>query len=297
MTLHNTGTRQRRASTADGFLQPLQGGARPAQRGSLHDVANGVLTAAARFWFGVAVIGQLLFVYYVASFYGGAIAQGNLAKWNKVLPQGYVPGDSLGNVAIGMHVLAAIAITAGGALQLVPQVRSRAPAFHRWNGRIYVLLAVASSIVGLYMVWVRGSVGGLVQHIGISVDAVLIVFCAGMAVRHARARNMAIHRRWALRLFMVVSAVWFFRVGLMFWIFLNKGPVGFDPDTFQGPFLNFLSFAQYLLPLAVLELYLRAQDRGGVIGRMAMATGLLALTIAMGIGIFAAAMFLWLPHT
>jgi uncharacterized membrane protein len=263
---------------------------------SLQDFADAALKWAARFWFGVAVIGQLLFVVYVAAFYGGAVVHGNLAQWNKVVPHAYVTGDTAGNAAIGMHVLVAIIITVGGALQLVPQVRRRAPSFHRWNGRIYVLLAVASSIIGLYMVWVRGSAGGLVQHIGISGDAVLIMLCAAMAVRHARARNVGLHRRWALRLFMVVSAVWFFRVGIMFWIFVNKGPVGFDPATFQGPFLNCLSFAQYLLPLAVLELYLRAQDRGSVICLIAMATGLLALTVAMSVGIFAAAMILWLPH-
>ena len=50
------------------------------------------------------------------------------------------------------------------------------------------------------------------------------------------------------------------------------------------------------LPLAVLEIYLRTQDRAGAPGRLAMATGLLVLTIAMGIGIFAAFMGMWLPR-
>lgn len=272
------------------------GSAAPSGRRSLQGFANAALESAARLWFAVAVIGQLLFAYYVAAFYGSAVVHANLAQWNKVVPYAYVPGATMGNAAIGMHVLAAVIVTVGGALQLVPQVRHRAPSFHRWNGRIYVMLSVASSIVGLYMVWVRGSVGGLVQHVGISVDAVLIMLCAAMAVRHARAGNLGVHRRWALRLFMVVSAVWFFRVGIMFWIFINKRPVGFDPATFQGPFLNFLTFAQYLVPLTVLELYLRTQKRGSAIGRLAMATGLLLLTVAMGTGIFAAAVIMWLPH-
>jgi hypothetical protein len=29
-----------------------------------------------------------------------------------------------------------------------------------------------------------------------------------------------------------------------------QGPAGFDPETFKGLFINFLSFADYLLPLA-----------------------------------------------
>jgi hypothetical protein len=95
---------------------------------------------------------------------------------------------------------------------------------------------------------------------------------------------------------MVVNGVWFFRVGLMFWIAVNQGPVGFDPKTFTGPFLSFLSFADYLLPLAVLEIYLRTKDRAGVAGRFAMATVLFVLTLAMATGIVVATMGMWLPR-
>jgi hypothetical protein len=82
----------------------------------------------------------------------------------------------------------------------------------------------------------------------------------------------------------------------MLWLIVYQIPAGFDPKVFQGPFFNFLSFAQYLLPLAVLELYLRTQDRAGAPGRFAMAAGLFVLTIATGIGIFGATTRLWLPH-
>jgi uncharacterized membrane protein len=265
-------------------------------RRSWDDLASGALTASARLWFGAAVAGQLLFAVYVLVFYGGAVANGNLALWNKVLPRGYVPGDTLGNLAVGAHMLMAVIITLAGALQLVPQLRVRAPRFHRWNGRVYVLLAVIASLIGLYMVWVRGSLGSFTQHLAISLNAVLIMLCAFMAVRHARARDLGAHRRWALRLFLVVSGVWFFRVGLTFWILVNKGPVGFDPVTFQGPFLVLLTFAQTLVPLAVLQLYLRAQRHASAALRLATAAGIAALTVAMGVGIFAAALMLWLPH-
>jgi len=68
---------------------------------------------------------------------------------------------------------------------------------------------------------------------------------------------------------------------------INRGPVGFDPRTFQGPFLEFLSFAQYLLPLAVLELYLFAQSRGSPAIRYMTAATLMVLTAAVAVGIFA----------
>ena len=262
----------------------------------LAKISGMVLKASATLWFAVAVIGQLLFAWYVAALYGGAVLRGDPARWNSVAPHAHVPGDTAGNAAFGLHMLLAVVITVGGALQLIPQVRSRAPRFHRWNGRVYVLLAAVASLTGLYMVWVRGTVGDLAQHLGVSLNGVLILLCAAMAVRHARARNFARHRAWALRLFLVVSGVWFFRVGLMFWIFVNQGPAGFDPKTFTGPFLTFLSFAQFLLPLAVLQLYLRARDGGGAAARFAVAAGMAVLTAAMGLGIFAAAIIMWLPR-
>ncbi len=259
-------------------------------------LANKSLSLAAQFWFLVAVTGQLIFVYYIAAFYGGAAIAGDFAAWNKVLPRGYVAGETMGNVVLGSHLFLALIITICGPLQLIPQVRARAPIFHRWNGRIYLTMAVLAGLGGLITGLTRGSVGSTVQHIGIGVNALLIVLCAYMTLRYALARQFAIQRRWALRLFLVVSGVWFFRVGLMFWIIANQGPVGFDPNTFEGPFLNFLSFAQYLIPLAVLQLYFYAKDRVGTTGKYVITATLVALTLAMGVGIFGATMFLWLPR-
>jgi hypothetical protein len=94
----------------------------------------------------------------------------------------------------------------------------------------------------------------------------------------------------------VASGVWFFRVGLMLWLFIHKAPVGFDPETFRGPFLTFLGFAQYLLPLAVLEIYFWARDRAGALVKSITAGGVFVLTVAMGVGIFTATMGMWLPR-
>jgi len=258
--------------------------------------ANKSLTLAAQFWFLVAVTGQLIFIYYVTAFYGGAAMAGDFAGWNKVLPRGYIAGETIGNVMLGMHLLLAVFITLAGPLQLIPQIRARAPKFHRWNGRIYLLTVVLGSIGGAIIVWTRGAIGSTFSHVGMTVNAAVILLCAYMALRHALARQFPIHRRWALRLFLAAGGVWFFRVGLMFWIIVNQGPAGFDPNTFEGPFLNFLSFAQYLVPLALLEMYFYAKDRAGTTGKYLMTITLVVLTLAMGVGIFGATMFMWLPR-
>lgn len=259
-------------------------------------MANKALKGSAIFWFLVAVIGQWIFAFYVAAFYGGSALHGNMDAWNKKIPHAYIAGDHVGNIAIAIHLFLAIIIMVGGPLQLIAKVRARFPRFHHWNGRIYMVAVVLTALFGLYMVWVKGSVGGFIQHLGISVAAVLIIIFAGLALRYAIARNIKTHRRWALRLFMVVNAVWFFRVGLMLWLMIFQAPVGFNPETFEGPLLNFLGVADYLIPLAVLELYFFAQTNAGAKGRMFVAISLIMLTLAMAVGIVGATMGLWLPY-
>jgi len=259
----------------------------------LDSLADGALKAAAGFWFVVAVIGQVVFGFATASFYGLTALRGDYHGWR--ITQGHVAGNMLGNSAVALHLIAAVIIMLAGAVQLVPQVRSCFPVFHRWNGRIYMLAALALSFAGVYMTW-RGSVGDTSQHIGGSLNAVLIWLFAGMALRYALARDFKTHRRWALRLFLVVSAAWFFRIVFFLSFVVFGGPVGFDPTTFRGPFISVMSFGQYLLPLAVLELYLRAQHRPGALRRMAMAAVLFVVTVAMGVGIFAVTMAFWVPE-
>ena len=260
----------------------------------LNSFADTALKTATRFWFAVAVLGQFVFAFAVASYYGSAAVRGNTHAW-KSITHGYVPGDTAGNFAVEMHLFSAVIVMLSGTLQLVPQIRSRFPAFHRWNGRAYLLTAFTVSLAGLYMTWIRGSVGDLSAHLGSTLNAVLIWLCAILALRFAMARDFKTHRRWALRLFIVVSASWFYRVMFFLILAIFKRPVGFDPSTFTGPLLTFMAFSQYLLPLAILEIYLRVQDRPGAFRRMATAAMLFVLTLGMAAGIFAVTMIIWIP--
>ena len=264
-------------------------------RSRLDGFAAKALRASAATWFVVAVVGQWLFAAYVAGYFGVTGLRGDWEVWAKSLPHGIVAGDPMGNLALVVHLALAFVITVGGPLQLAPQVRARFPAFHRWTGRVYMPTAFVIAASGLYMVWTRGVIGPLSNHLAISLNAVLIMVCAVLALRYALARDFAAHRRWALRLFLVVSGVWFFRVGLMFWIIANQGPVGVG-EHLDGPFALTLAYAQYLLPLAVLEVYLRVKAASGTGARLATAAALLVLTAAMGVGIAGAFAFMWLPR-
>lgn len=254
-----------------------------------------ILDSVVTIWFCLAVLGQWIFALYVLLFYGKSTVSGHSENWNKVLPNGYVSGDSIGNIVVGIHLLLAVIIIVGGPLQIIPKIREYAPTFHRWNGRIYIYTAFIISVSGLYMVWIRGSIGGLVQHISISINAILIMISAFYSTKYARVRNFKNHRIWAIRLFLVVNGVWFFRIGLFFWLTIHQKPVGFDPKIFEGPFLNFLTFSQYIIPLTVFELYLKAKNSSNKKLIYTTALLLFILTIIMGIGIFGASIAKWIP--
>ena len=256
------------------------------RRPALDAVADKALAGAARLWFVAALIGQWAFFYYILRFYGPSTASGDFEGWNRNrnLFTGYVAGDIAGNLFFAAHALLAGITSFGGVLQLVPQIRVRLPGFHRWNGRLFLGAALIVSGAGLYMVWVRGSVPNLLGGIATTLNAVLIIGFALIAWRLAWQRRIAAHRRWALRAYLVANAQWFTRIGFFAWLILMQGPVGLT-DDFDGPFNYVISFGCYLVPLAVLELYLRARDRAGPRGRLAMAAGLMAATLVMSIGI------------
>jgi hypothetical protein len=255
-----------------------------------------LLKFAAGLWFVIAALGQWMFAFYVIAFYGRATAAGNIAKWNEVMPHGFISGDLAGNLVVGVHLLLAAIIIICGPLQIIPQIRNYAPTFHRFCGRLYIFTAIILSSSGLIMVWTRGSVGGMSSHISISINAILIIVSAISAIRYAMEQDFKTHRIWALRLFLSVNGVWFFRVGLMFWLLINGGPVGFDPKTFEGPFLSILGFSQYIIPLIVLELYLRAKTGSNKTFSLVTAAILFIFTVITAIGVFAATMGMWLPR-
>jgi uncharacterized membrane protein len=184
----------------------------------------------------------------------------------------------------------AMIIMGVGPLQLIPQIRARFPALHRGLGRTYMLAAVTSSIAGLYLTWARPLVNPLSGDIGTSLGGVLVIIFAPIALRHAIARDIPRHRRWALRLFIVASDVWFVRVDAFLRSLLPGG------GEITGPMSDVWNIAKHLLPLAVLELYFRARDGSNARVRWGMVAGLFALTMLMGAGIAAVATRLWLPR-
>lgn len=247
-------------------------------------------------WFAVALVGQAAFIGFILIFYGVRTATGNFAGWNdKPLIDGYVAGDGTGNFVFIVHVLLAAAVTLGGLMQLIPALRRRFPRLHRWTGRVFLILAIVMALSGAWLTLVRGTWLSEISASAILGDAILILIFAGFAWRRALQRRFEAHRVWAMRAFMAVSGVWFLRVGLMGWVILNQGPVGMN-RTLSGPADIVLTFGSYLIPLAILEIYLAA----GRSRRTAPMTGAAVLvglaTLYTALGVFGTVVLMWAPY-
>jgi hypothetical protein len=120
-----------------------------------------------------------------------------------------------------------------------------------------------------------------------SLNAFLIIGSVALAWRAALTHDVAAHRRWALRAWLVANGQWFMRVGVFAMVVLDKQLV--------EPFFVAWGFGCTLAPLAVLELYLRTRDGAGPGGRFAMAGGLLMITALTGLGIVGVSLAMWLP--
>ena len=245
--------------------------------------------------FVVIFLGQFVFALYILGLYGISGLAGDFERWNTAAPHGYDKKDIVGNVFFGMHMALAAIITIGGPLQLIKRLRNRFRRLHRISGRIYITSAFLISLAGFYLVWVKGSVGGLVGSIFISFNGLLIFICAFYALRKAVNKQFAEHQKWAIRLFLVMSGVWFFRVLLMLWLTILKGPVSFDPVAFQGPALIFLYTLSYIVPILFAEYYFRTMKKSYT---EKIKLGILVIITIVGItiGSFSATMGLWLPN-
>jgi uncharacterized membrane protein len=243
------------------------------------------LRFAAGTWLVAMLLAQWAFFYYIAAFYGSATLEGDFEAWNRLIAFGrrpYVPGDTAGNVTFASHAFGAGIVALTGALQLVPQIRARFPRFHRWNGRIFLVTVLTLSLSGFYLVWVRDASPTTLDSLGTSLNGVLIVGFAIAAWRAIRRRDLPRHRAWAMRLYLVANAQWFLRVGV-FAYFVIARAVGHAP-TFADPFFAFWKFGCFLLPLALLQGYLLASQRGTATVRRTTAFVLVLGTLLMLVG-------------
>lgn len=209
--------------------------------------------------------------------------------------RGYKNGETFNNAILLLHVIPVMVISMSATLQLVPAIRNRYRKFHRWNGRLFLTVGFFGAISGLYMTWGIGSRLSDIGAIGVTLNGLLILPFVYFTWRTAVKKQFTLHRRLAVHVFILINGVWSVRLYLMSWYMINQGPYG-NTSNIDGPADIAISFASYLLPMAIAELAFWAEKRKSPKALFVGAVGVSVIAIITAIGVFAASSMMWLPR-
>jgi len=251
-------------------------------------------TEAALKWAGIALAGVVwissaIFGAYILAYYGGAIPAGTLEDWNATLPKLYEAHTPAASAGIGLHFFAGAVLLLLGPVQLIGEIRAKAPAVHHWIGRLYALAAFAAGVGGLTFIALKGTVGGMMMNVAFAAYGALMVLAAVETVRHAMARRIETHRAWAIRLFALAIGSWLYRMGYgLFFAIMGADDPG-HTAAFDGWFDYVMDWAFFVPPLIVAEMFIRARRGGASTAGRVGATA--ALTASAGLIAFATFFF------
>jgi hypothetical protein len=263
---------------------------------SIHSISQTWRSGAIKTWIGAVFLGQWLFALYIFAQFTMPWLSGQLDESQFAhMIRGYRNGETINNAVLLLHVIPVMLISLSATFQLVPMIRSRFPVFHRWNGRLFLVVGFFGAISGLYMTWGIGSRLSDLGALGVTLNGILIPVFVYLAWRTAVNRNFALHRRYAVHAFILINGVWSFRLYLMSWYMIHQGPYG-NSRLIDGPADVALSLASYLLPMAVAELVFWAERR-----REAWVSFVSSITVSLMalltfFGVYAASTMMWIPR-
>ncbi|MCO7222860.1 DUF2306 domain-containing protein [Pleionea sp. CnH1-48] len=256
--------------------------------------AKKALTISAQSWLAIALVGQWAFALYIFMIYAVTLANGLDVNDFSPAPK-LKSSEGFDRFLFFSHVIPAIYLSLFGLFQLVPQIRNRFKSFHRWNGRIFLILGFIGATTGLYLQWTGDRWQSVTASLGITLNGLLILVAVFFTWHYAIKKQINLHKRWAVHAFILVNGVWSFRLYLMGWYMVNQGPNG-NTRNIDGPMDLFLSYACYLLPMAIAEVYFwanRQRSSGKVWGGTSVMTIGILITL---IGVSAAVIMMWTPR-
>jgi hypothetical protein len=221
------------------------------------DTANLILSRSTVALVATVWASTIIFGSYILIFFAGGLVTGDAARWNQSLPELFNPDNPIATIAIGVHFLAGGIILALGPVQLFAKIRQRAPRFHHYSGRIYLTTTFLAGAGGLVFIVFEGTLGGPAMNLGFGLYGSLMIIASYKTYQHARARRIAQHRAWGMRLFSLAIGSWLYRMEYGFW-FLTFGELGHS-ESFDGPFDIAMTFLFYLPNLLVVEALLRSR--------------------------------------
>ncbi len=106
-----------------------------------------------------------------------------------------------------IHVVPGLLFMMLGPFQFSKFIRAKHLRWHRWNGRIFVACGLIIGISALVMSFTMQSIGGVNQAAATILFGFFFLFALSKAFWHIRRREVALHRQWMIRAFVIGLAV------------------------------------------------------------------------------------------
>lgn len=147
--------------------------------------------------------------------------------------------------AFYVHIFSAPFVLFNGLVLLSESVRRRHGDWHRWLGRVQVMVLLVF-VLPSSVVMSRHAFGGWPAGMSFLVLSAATATCAIVGVVHARHRRFDRHRRWMLRTYLLICSA----VGLR----LISGAAGLIGVPSPESAYIFAAWSSWLLPLAAYEI-------------------------------------------
>jgi len=158
-------------------------------------------------------------------------------------------------LALFLHITASVAALLIGPLQLLPRIRARHIAIHRWMGRVYVTMVALGGIAGLVMA--PFAYGGIVSASGFGALALAWLGTTALGLKSIREGAVAEHRRCMLRSYALTMA------GVMLRIYL---PIAMVAGAIFEPAYHLIAWLCWVPNLLLAELWLARRSGAGTEG-------------------------------
>ncbi len=113
-----------------------------------------------------------------------------------------------------LHIIPGTLFLIFGAFQFSPKIRARKLAYHRWSGRVLIVLALTTGIFGLYL-GIEFRFTGAAANSAVTVFGAFFLFAILRAWFAIRRFDIARHREWMIRAYAIAIGIAVIRIVYM----------------------------------------------------------------------------------